>query len=349
MRAMAVAGVLLALFAAGCTLPNLDPGQTQAPATSSQTPQVVVSDIPTQTPTVTNTPSTEVVPSLTPTYTTTSSPTPEIPATITWATPELATIRPGAGLNNGLCTANFVFTDPQHKIAYIGTAAHCVDLCPPTQDPNCTTNGCASNNNPLPLGTQLTLTSASKPVTLVYSSWLTMAGNETDTDTCAYNDFALLRIDPADTASVSPSMSYYGGPTGLATASDVVIRHKALSYGASYIEQNQVSLHAKEGYFVRTGLSPWTTTAFLLPPSIPGDSGSPVLLSDGRALGDLVSGEVSPLRGASGVSSLNLELAYMHDKAGLEVELATAPLIQSGTLPETEPTLPSWIPSGYGP
>ena len=43
------------------------------------------------------------------------------------------------------------------------------------------------------------MTGASKPGVMVYNSWATMQANgEKDADTCAYNDIALLKLDPAD-------------------------------------------------------------------------------------------------------------------------------------------------------
>jgi hypothetical protein len=79
------------------------------------------------------------------------------------------------------------------------------------------TDGCSSGS--LPLGTPVEVTGASRPGTLVYSSWLTMQANgETDADTCAYNDLALIRIDPADADRVNPSVPGFGGPTGIGGA-----------------------------------------------------------------------------------------------------------------------------------
>ena len=42
------------------------------------------------------------------------------------------------------------------------------------------------------------------------------AKGETDPDTCAYNDLALVKLDPADYGKVNPSIPFWGGPTGLA-------------------------------------------------------------------------------------------------------------------------------------
>ena len=52
-----------------------------------------------------------------------------------------------------------------------------------------------------------------QPGTLVYNSWLTMqARGETDPDTCAYNDFALVQLDAADHGKVNPSGPGLGRP-----------------------------------------------------------------------------------------------------------------------------------------
>ena len=93
---------------------------------------------------------------------------------------------------------------------YIGQAAHCAGTGAATD-----TDGCLATSHPL--GTPVEVTGASRPGSLVYSSWLTMQANgESDPDTCAYNDFALVRIDPADVDVVNPSVPGFGGPTVLA-------------------------------------------------------------------------------------------------------------------------------------
>src|SRR5438094_10390526 len=67
--------------------------------------------------------------------------------------------------NGAQCTANFIFRDATGT--YIGQAAHCSGTGGNTE-----TNGCTSGS--LPIGTQVTVTGASKPGTMVYNSWLTM-------------------------------------------------------------------------------------------------------------------------------------------------------------------------------
>src|SRR6478752_6879244 len=101
-------------------------------------------------------------------------------------------IHPGSQTytNGGQCTANFVFSDGSNT--YLGQAAHCSST-----GSNTDTNGCSTES--LPLGTPVVILGANHPGTLVYNSWIAMqAAGETDPDACAYNDLALIRVDPAD-------------------------------------------------------------------------------------------------------------------------------------------------------
>lgn len=126
-----------------------------------------------------------------------------------WAPAKSATVHPGVQVftEGAQCTANFVFEEGSS--VYLGQAAHCSGTGGQTE-----TDGCTSGS--LPLGTPVEVTGASKPGTLVYNSWLAMQANgETDPDTCAYNDLALIKIDPADVGSVNPSVPGFGGPTGV--------------------------------------------------------------------------------------------------------------------------------------
>ena len=135
------------------------------------------------------------------------------PATASaWAPAGQATVHPGVQVftEGAQCTANFVFEEGTS--VYLGQAAHCSGTGGATE-----TDGCTSGS--LPLGTPVEITGASRPGTLAYSSWLTMqASGETDPNVCAYNDFALIRIDPADVPKVNPSIPRFGGPTGVGAA-----------------------------------------------------------------------------------------------------------------------------------
>src|SRR5215210_752259 len=123
----------------------------------------------------------------------------------TWAPASSATVHPGVMTytEGAQCTSNFVFSDAAD--IYIGQAAHCSGTGAATD-----TNGCDAGS--LPLGTSVEVRGASRPGTLVYSSWIAMQSKgETDADTCDYNDFALVRLDPADHPTVNPSIPRWGG------------------------------------------------------------------------------------------------------------------------------------------
>jgi hypothetical protein len=142
-----------------------------------------------------------------------------------WAPAATATVHPGVQTvtAGGQCTANFIFTAGGNT--YIGQAAHCSSTGEATD-----TDGCLSGS--LPLGTQVDVTGASRPGTLAYNSWLTMQANgETNPDVCAYNDLALVKLDPADVGKVNPSVPGFGGPTGVGGASAAL--DDVYSYGNS--------------------------------------------------------------------------------------------------------------------
>jgi hypothetical protein len=146
----------------------------------------------------------------------------------TWAPAATATIHPGVQLltDGAQCTANFVFADATD--VYLGQAAHCSGTGAATD-----TGGCTSAS--LPIGTPVDITGADHPGTLVYNSWLTMQSlGETDPDTCAFNDLALVRIDPADDPKVNPSTPFWGGPTGVsATGTRSATRSSATALRAA--------------------------------------------------------------------------------------------------------------------
>src|SRR5436190_1198081 len=128
--------------------------------------------------------------------------------------------------NGGQCTANFIFSDGANT--YIGQAAHCSST-----GSNTDTNGCTTQS--LPLGTPVTILGANHPGTLAYNSWIAMqAAGEKDANTCAYNDLALVKIDPADAGLVSPNIPHWGGPVGLNTTGTTA-GDSVYSYGNSII------------------------------------------------------------------------------------------------------------------
>jgi hypothetical protein len=218
-----------------------------------------------------------------------------------WAPAATAPVHPGVQtLTEGAqCTANFVFTSGGNT--YIGQAAHCSGTGAATD-----TNGCTAAS--LPLGTPVEVSGASKPGTLAYNSWLSMQGTgETDAETCAYNDLALVKLDPADVAKVNPSIPKWGGPTGVGTAAAL---DDVYSYGNSSLRGGITQLSPKRGKVVEVTPGGWSYTLYTLTPGIPGDSGSAFLNADGQALGVLSTVALAPLVASNGVGDIGKEITY---------------------------------------
>jgi hypothetical protein len=226
-----------------------------------------------------------------------------------WAPVGQATITPGVQTDTagGQCTANFVYGDGSD--VYIGQAAHCAGTGGATE-----TDGCDAGS--LPLGTPVTISGATRPGTLAYSSWLTMQElGETDPNACAYNDLALVRLDPVDVARVNPSMPGFGGPVGVGGPSaqgDTVY-----SYGNSSLRLGITKLSPKQGIVVETVGDGWSRTVYTASPGIPGDSGSGFVDADGAAIGTLSTLAVLPTPLSNGVADLGRELQYARDRGGL--------------------------------
>jgi hypothetical protein len=245
----------------------------------------------------------------------------------TWAPASNAPIHPGVMTftEGAQCTANFVFSDASN--VYVGQAAHCSGTGTATE-----TDGCDSGS--LPVGTAVEVDGASQPGTLVYNSWLTMqAKGETDPDTCAYNDFALVKLNAADAGKVNPSIPHWGGPN--AVGATTALRDKVYSYGNSSLRQGISQLSPKEGYSLGDDAGGWTHTVYTLTPGIPGDSGSAFLSKTGSALGVLSTVAIAPITGSNGVGDVAKELSYMKANSsfsGVELALGTEPF-QAGSLP----------------
>ena len=202
------------------------------------------------------------------------------------------------------CTSNFVFRDGGGT--YLGQAAHCSGTGAATE-----TNGCDAES--LPLGTPVEIDGASRPGTLVYNSWIAMQqANERDQNACAYNDFALVKVDPADVAGVDPTVPGFGGPTGVgASASSARLGDTVFSYGNSSLRLGTPQLRPKEGRVVASEGDGWSRTVYTATPGVPGDSGSGFLSDSGEAIGTLSTLQILPTAGSNGVADLGKELAYM--------------------------------------
>jgi len=159
-----------------------------------------------------------------------------------WAPAASATVHPGVMTftQGAQCTSNFVFQDGSS--VYIGQAAHCSGTGAATE-----TNGCDAES--LPVGTPVEVDGASRPGTMVYNSWITMQANgETNPEACAYNDFALVRLDPADVPNVNPSVPGFGGPTGVGSVGG--LGSTVYSYGNSSLRGGVTKLSPKQGVIV---------------------------------------------------------------------------------------------------
>ena len=219
-----------------------------------------------------------------------------------WAPAASAPVHPGVQTisPSGQCTANFVFYDGVD--IFIGQAAHCTSTGTLTD-----TNGCATRS--LPLGTLVEVGGASRPGQLAYNSWLTMHGvGEKNDSVCHGNDFALVRIDPADHARVNPSIPFWGGPQGLDSSSNAL--ETVYAYGNSGLRGGIAALSPKVGFATGDRLDGWSHDVYAITPGISGDSGSAFLGSNGGALGVL---STVSLTLSNQVSDLSRALSYMKD------------------------------------
>ena len=245
---------------------------------------------------------------------------PKKPVRAAWAPADTATIHPGVQMytEGAQCTANFVFTDSAGT-TYVGYAAHCAGTGAATD-----TNGCDAGS--LPLGTEVDFVEGGSLIgegtrvgggTLVYSSWLAMQKKgETDENTCAYNDLALVKVDAADAAKVNPSVPFWGGPVAVNTAGTAA-GETVYSFGNSSLRGGVEQLSPKQGISLGTEGEGWSHPVYTLTPGVPGDSGSAFLDAEGNAVGTLSTLALAPLAGSNGVGDLAHELSYAQASSGI--------------------------------
>lgn len=253
------------------------------------------------------------------------------PAVAAFAPADTATIHPGVMMitDGAQCTANFIYTDGAST--YIGYAAHCAGTGGATE-----TNGCEVGS--LPLGTPVEIDGASQPGTLAYSSWRAMqAANETDANACNFNDLALVKIAAADVAQVNPSIPHWGGPTGV-NSGGIPALNTVYSYGNSSLRAGITLLSPKTGLSLGTTGGGWTHPTYTVSPGIPGDSGSALLDSQGRAAGVLSTLAIAPLAGSNNYSDVNSAVQYMRSHGGPNASIALG----------TEPFNPNQLPLDTG-
>jgi hypothetical protein len=242
--------------------------------------------------------------------------------TTAWAPAATAKIHPGTMMytDGAQCTANFVFTDASAHV-YVGYAAHCAGLGEATD-----TDGCAADS--LPLGTRVTFNQGGSLLgpgtqvgagTLAYSSWLTEKElGTTDANVCAYNDFALVKVDAADVGKVNPSVPFWGGPTGIDT-DGTAAGDDVYTYGNSSLRAGVSQLSPHQG--VSLGDDPadggWSHPLYTVTPGVPGDSGSAFLSAGGKAIGTLSTLGLAPLPASNNIGDLARELAFAQQHSGI--------------------------------
>jgi hypothetical protein len=248
-----------------------------------------------------------------------------------WAPAASADITPGTQTYTegaGQCTTNFVFVDDAGDV-YLGQAAHCASTGESDE-----TDGCKAGS--LPLGTSVTFNSggsadqSGKVVgkgRLAYSSWVTMQQRgEEDGNTCAYNDFALVKVDPKDVGKINPSVPFWGGPVEI-NATGTAAGDPVYAYGNSSLRGGLTELSPQQGTSNGddSAAGGWSHTLTSPTPGVPGDSGSGILDGEGRALGTLSTLSLS-VPAINGVGNLGRELAYARahsELAGLTLVLGT--------------------------
>jgi hypothetical protein len=236
-----------------------------------------------------------------------------------WAPADSATIHPGVMTftEGSQCTSNFVFTNGADVL--LGQAAHCSGTGGNTE-----TDGCLAGSHPI--GTPVEVDGASRPGTLVYNSWLSMqtAPRETDANKCLGNDFALIKLDPADAGKVNPSIPFWGGPQGIGKSGT---GQKVYSYGNSSLRLGLQDLSPKIGATTMGTNGGWTWNLYTASPGIPGDSGSAFMNASGQALGVLSTLEALPRPVSNNVSDIGNAITYAkaHGFSGLTLVNGTEP------------------------
>lgn len=216
----------------------------------------------------------------------------------------------------GQCTANFVFYDSSNNI-YIGQSAHCASKGTATQT-TCTTPS-------EPLGTKVSIGGASRQGTLVYSSWIAMQNSNppepSNSQACLYNDFAIVKLDPADYGRVNPTVPFWGGPNAINTLGQG-IAYDVFSYGNSGLRLGLTPLSPKQGLTSNsTGPSSWSIRMYTASPGVPGDSGSAILDKNGNAFATLSTLSVD---GSNGGAAVRLALDYLRANSSYTtLQLAT--------------------------
>lgn len=245
------------------------------------------------------------------------------------------------------CTANFVFSNG--SATFIGMAAHCASTGSSTQT-DCTTP-VLPDGTPVYIGEGPVYLDSSGNLsvgedtqgpqigTMVYNSWITMKSQGLDKSAptgneCQFNDLALVQVTLPTGWTVNPTVPFWGGPDGLATASPAM-GSTVYSYQNSALRLGLAALSPKIGLSLgdTPGSGGWSHIVETATPGIPGDSGSGFMDANGNAFGVLSTLDAGTPPGAYGVDNaagdLAKELAFLN---GAGTPLGTVHLVP-GTTP----------------
>lgn len=227
-----------------------------------------------------------------------------------WPALEDATIRPGVLVEakSRTCPSNFLFARPDNTSLFLGIAAHCVQDMVVGEwvlvDPGRT----------------------DAPALLAYSSWQTMAElGVDDPQMLDFNDFAVLRLDPAFRMFAHPAIVRFGGPAAMGDADALDLGDEVVSYA----EPDAGSPDLGAWKAVVTKRHDWGLLTYGAPPELPGRLGTGVMTPDGRAVGLTVSLGAVPDPASNGVARLDAVMAFALEHANLVMELQTWPLLES--------------------
>jgi hypothetical protein len=222
-------------------------------------------------------------------------------------------VRPGARVitDKGMCTFNFMFTGADGE-RYMGTAGHCIMKSGPVGEQNSGEAVWEKGQGPV-----------------ARDSEKRRIGEFAYAVLASPKDFALIRLDPG--VEASPSMCHFGGPHGgmydgtTEDAELVVLQYFGMGLGIGNV------LPARSA--VAAGV-PDTNHVRAAGVAIPGDSGSGVISSDGRAVGVLVTvgahvgdegaGPHGVDAGTIGITRLVPQVTRAEEALGLDLEMVNA-------------------------
>lgn len=224
-------------------------------------------------------------------------------------------IAPGIALitAGSACTANFVFSDAKDRV-YLGQAGHCARI--QFEGEQVPGTGCTFASNPV--GTPVEIGTTGITGRLAYVSFQAMqARHETDASACRFNDFSLVEIPKAAIDKVTPSVPFFGGPTGLNTVG-TAFGDLVVGLGNSPTRQDLDALKPKQSVSAGSVDGGWANLVYSVSPGIPGDSGGPYLDAEGRALGSLTSIVLTPPPASNSLTDIARALAYAQAYSGIK-------------------------------